>query len=172
MLRGRARTGLVWLGGAGFGRPASCRAALWTEPSLNPLPPTVSRTLKLEAGRGGGIVFLLSPERAFTTNIGDEARGSVPEFMPGFRTEVLAEGPPAADGAGAGVGAADGVVGTAPVAEGLGPPGLAGGIEEEPAPGANGDGPAGGVGGAAGLDEAPVTSFCGIPLRPPVPGGA
>jgi len=87
----------------------------------------VSNDLKLEAGRGGGILVFFSPERAFAKSIGDEPLESVPEFLPGFRGDVLAVGSPAA---------------------GAAPP--AGGLEGEPIPGANGEGVKGGLGGLKG----------------------
>ena len=47
------------------------------------------------------MLVFLSPERAFAKSIGDEPLGSVPEFLPEFRGDVLAVGPPPAGAAGA-----------------------------------------------------------------------
>ena len=90
------------------------------------------------------MLVFLSPERAFAKSIGDEPLGSVPEFLPEFRGDVLAVGPPPAG-----------------AAEEEGPPAPAGGLEGEPVPGANGEGVPGGLGGLKG---------CGVPFLPPLPG--
>ncbi len=116
------------------------------------------------------MLTFFSPERAFTISIGDEPLGSVPEFIAGLRGVVLAAGPPSGGAAGAAPRVA-GEPGDAPCDGELDPLELDGCVGEEPAPGANGDGPPGGVGGAAG-PEVGETISCGMPLRPPLPGGA
>ena len=98
-----------------------------------------------------------SPERAFAKSIGDKPLGSVPEFLPEFRGDVLAVGPPPAGAAPA----AGGDPAGAGAAGEPGPPAPAGGLEGEPVPGANGEGVKGGLGGLKG---------CGVPFLPPLPG--
>ena len=90
------------------------------------------------------MLVFLSPQRAFAKSIGDEPLGSVPKFLPGFRGDVLAVGPPPAGAAGE-----------------EGPPAPAGGLEGEPVPGANGEGVSGGLGGLKG---------CGVSFLPSLPG--
>ena len=104
------------------------------------------------------MLVFLSPERAFAKSIGDEPLGSVPEFLPEFRGDVLAVGPPAA---GAALPAGGEPAGTGAAAGEEGPPAPAGGLEGEPVPGANGEGVKGGLGGLKG---------CGVPFLPPLPG--
>ena len=107
------------------------------------------------------MLVFLSPERAFAKSIGDEPLGSVPEFLPEFRGDVLAVGPPPAGAAGAAPPAGGDPAGAGAAAGEQGPPAPAGGLEGEPVPGANGEGVKGGLGGLKG---------CGVPFLPPLPG--
>src|SRR5271157_2722079 len=118
----------AWVGAAGSWGGTACRAARWTDPSLTPWARRVSKDLKLEAGRGGGMLVFLSPQRAFAKSIGDEPLGSVPEFLPGFRGDVLAVGPPPA-GAAPPAGGDPGGAGAAAGEPGF--PAPAGGLEGE-----------------------------------------
>src|SRR5271157_2638838 len=160
---GRCAPWPAWVGAAGSWGGAACRAARWTDPSLTPLARLVSEDWKLEAGRGGGMLVFFSPQRAFAKSIGDEPLGSVPEFMPGFRGDVLAVGPPPARAAGAAPRAGGDPAGVGAAAGEPGPLAPASEIEGEPVPGANGEGVPGGLGGV---------KCCGIPFRPPLPGVA
>lgn len=93
------------------------------------------------------MLVFFSPERAFAKSIGDEPLGSVPEFLPGFRGDALAVGPPPAGAAGETAPAGRDLAGASAAAGEPDPPAPDGGLEGEPAPGANGEGVPGGLGG-------------------------
>jgi len=106
------------------------------------------------------MLVFFSPERAFAKSIGDEPLGSVPEFMPGFRGGVLALGPPASGADGGAPAAGGGPAGAGAAAGEPGPRAPAGGLEEEPVPGAKGEGVPVGWGGLKG---------CGVAFPPLLP---
>ncbi len=106
------------------------------------------------------MLVFFSPDSAFAKSIGDEPLGSVPEFTPGFRGDVLALGPAASGAEGEAPAAGGGPAGAGAAAGEPGPLAPAGGLEEGRIPGANGEGVPDGRGGLKG---------CGAAGLPPVP---